>query len=70
MANEDWVQYRIAILQTLERIDLDIKKLKADAVKQQIENNNQKWINKILIGVFSLGGGVASNFIIKIMGFL
>lgn len=70
MANEDWVQYRIAILQTLERIDADLQKLKADAVKQKIENNNQKWINKILLAVFSLGGGAASNILIKVLGLL
>ena len=70
MPNEDWMQYRIAILQTLERLEGDITTIKKKLNAQELENTNQKWINRIFLVVISFGGGASSNIILKLLGLL
>ena len=70
MPNKDWTEYRIAILQTLERVDADIAILKKACEDYKIELNNQKWMTRIIIVISSLGGGAASNVLLKMLGLL
>lgn len=70
MPNEDWMQYRIAILQTLERLEGDITTIKKKLNAQELENTNQKWINRIFLVVISFSGGASSNIILKLLGLL
>ena len=64
---DEWQQYRIAILQNIERIDGEVEALRKGAENQRIINTDQKWTNRMLVLVGSIGGGASVELIFKLL---
>lgn len=66
--NEDWQQYRISVLQNIERLDDEVVSLKKSVNDQVLLNNDQKWINRALVVIGSIGGGAGIQVALKLLG--
>lgn len=75
MTNSTWEEYRIAVVESLERLEKDIKEIKAEMKSLEAQMNkidkrialanlNQKWVNLIL----ALSGGAVGGAAVDAIG--